>query len=133
MLGCRFSYTCHVDCEKAWQPEQLLKALNGNLPEDIRIINAAGVDDAWHARYEPHSKTYQYVFSIGPICPVVGLRHPTALVAKKWTSNGQIAQHKFLSALVGFHDRRRLPAAEIQIKILNSIQQPTIAPSAPPP
>ena len=41
----------------------LVRALNANLPLDIRIINAEEVDDDFHPRYRAKHKTYSYIIS----------------------------------------------------------------------
>ncbi|MBX3280276.1 MAG: tRNA pseudouridine(38-40) synthase TruA [Acidobacteria bacterium] len=39
---------------------ELRRALNGNLPEDIRVIEAAPAEVDFHARFSARSKTYRY-------------------------------------------------------------------------
>ncbi|MBI3949819.1 MAG: tRNA pseudouridine(38-40) synthase TruA [Acidobacteria bacterium] len=46
------------------EPE-LLRALNGNLPPDIRVRAVTYVDPDFHARLSAESKTYRYVFFLG--------------------------------------------------------------------
>ncbi|MDH4027377.1 MAG: tRNA pseudouridine(38-40) synthase TruA [Nitrospirota bacterium] len=46
-------------------PDVLLRALNSNLPQDIRIIDASEADDDFHPRHRAKSKTYSYLIS-GP-------------------------------------------------------------------
>ncbi|MBQ8647091.1 MAG: tRNA pseudouridine(38-40) synthase TruA [Oscillospiraceae bacterium] len=41
-------------------PEKLPLALNSRLPEDVRVLSARVVDEAFHARYSAHAKTYRY-------------------------------------------------------------------------
>jgi tRNA pseudouridine38-40 synthase len=38
----------------------LLRALNGVLPADVRVVDAAVASEAFHARYDARSKTYCY-------------------------------------------------------------------------
>jgi tRNA pseudouridine38-40 synthase len=45
---------------REWEGEQLLRALNGNLPRDIRVLQAAPAGDDFHARFDARSKTYRY-------------------------------------------------------------------------
>lgn len=40
--------------------DQLLNALNGNLPLDIRVLEASEVSEEFHARRDARSKTYRY-------------------------------------------------------------------------
>jgi tRNA pseudouridine38-40 synthase len=44
-------------------PDVLLRALNANLPDDIRIINAEEVSEDFHPRYDARTKTYSYLIS----------------------------------------------------------------------
>jgi tRNA pseudouridine38-40 synthase len=48
---------------------QLVRALNGVLPRDIRILSARRVSDDFHARRHAVSKTYRYQMFLGPILP----------------------------------------------------------------
>ena len=45
---------------REWRGEDLRRALNGNLPQDIRVIDAAPADEEFHARFDAKSKTYRY-------------------------------------------------------------------------
>ncbi len=44
-------------------PESLVKALNGNLPDDIRVIFAENSDEAFHPTIHAKSKEYHYHFT----------------------------------------------------------------------
>ena len=44
-------------------PEIIKRALNANLPDDIRIIDACDTEDNFHPRYDAKSKIYFYVIS----------------------------------------------------------------------
>lgn len=46
--------------QKEWTGTALRKALNGNLPPDIRVLQAEAVDEEFHARFSAKSKTYRY-------------------------------------------------------------------------
>jgi tRNA pseudouridine38-40 synthase len=45
-------------CE--WGGRDLRRAINGNLPPDIRVIDAEPVNEDFHARFDANSKTYRY-------------------------------------------------------------------------
>lgn len=45
--------------ERTGMPWQ--RALNSLLPKDVRVLEAAVVDDEFHARYSAKSKTYEYI------------------------------------------------------------------------
>ena len=48
-------------------PEKLRNAINGNLPQDVRIFFADVAADDFHARYSARSKTYIYRVVHGPV------------------------------------------------------------------
>jgi tRNA pseudouridine38-40 synthase len=48
-------------------PDALGRALNGILPRDVRVLDAALVPDAFHARRDARSKCYRYVLDTGPV------------------------------------------------------------------
>ena len=60
-----------VSIELEIDPDKLLKALNGNLPEDIRVIHAKNSDAEFHPTVNAISKEYHYRFTC--------TRQPTAL------------------------------------------------------
>ena len=41
--------------------KEMLRALNGNLPDDIVILDAKDVDEKFHAQFDAKQKTYRYV------------------------------------------------------------------------
>ncbi len=45
---------------REWGGENLLRALNGNLPQDIRALEASPIADDFHAQLDAKSKTYRY-------------------------------------------------------------------------
>ena len=49
--------------------ENLGKALNGNLPASIRVLEVVQVGDGFHARKSARAKTYRYRVHRGTICP----------------------------------------------------------------
>jgi tRNA pseudouridine38-40 synthase len=49
--------------------ENLGKALNGNLPASIRVLEVVEVTDGFHARKSARAKTYRYRVYRGTICP----------------------------------------------------------------
>jgi tRNA pseudouridine38-40 synthase len=48
-------------------PKTLTRALNAQLPEDIRVIDVAEVASDFHARFSARSKTYQYEMRTTPV------------------------------------------------------------------
>ena len=45
----------------------LTRALNAQLPEDVRVLNVDEADAEFHARFSARSKTYRYVIRNAPI------------------------------------------------------------------
>jgi len=48
-------------------PEKLLAALNGVLSRDVRVVEASGVPDSFHARFSALGKTYVYRIFNSPV------------------------------------------------------------------
>lgn len=59
----------HADLERSFSPEKWRNALNGLLPEDIRIMSAEEMDGEFHARFSATGKQYRYFLHTGPRCP----------------------------------------------------------------
>ncbi len=57
------------DLQAPIPPENLHRALNRTLPASIRILDAAMVPAAFHARHSAVAKTYEYRIFRGDICP----------------------------------------------------------------
>ncbi len=49
------------------EPAELLRALNGLLPPDVRVLAAALAEDGFHARRSAISKLYRYVLDVRPV------------------------------------------------------------------
>jgi tRNA pseudouridine38-40 synthase len=59
----------HVDLQREFSPEKWRNALNGLLPEDIRIHAAQPVSTDFHARFSATGKQYRYFLHTGSSCP----------------------------------------------------------------
>jgi tRNA pseudouridine38-40 synthase len=55
------------DLPRRMDPALLTRALNGLLPDDVRVLEAARVDEAFHARRGATSKLYRYAMDTGPV------------------------------------------------------------------
>lgn len=53
--------------EREWLSGDLVRALNGLLPPDARALQAAVVDEDFHARRSALSKVYRYTLDTGPL------------------------------------------------------------------
>ena len=83
-----------------WEPRKLRNALNGNLPFDIRVMEAIPVDEEFHARFSAHSKTYRYQIYNSevwhPLLEPMTWHYPYAI-------NPERLQHE-AQELIGTHD-----------------------------
>jgi tRNA pseudouridine38-40 synthase len=53
--------------ERDIAPDDLARALNGLLPQDVRVLSAASAPAGFHARRSARSKLYRYVLDTGPV------------------------------------------------------------------
>lgn len=60
----------HCDLEVKIQPQQLKRAMNRYLPEDIYVMEVKTVDSNFHARYYAYQKEYQYHLNMGAYQPL---------------------------------------------------------------
>lgn len=51
----------------AHDPATLTRALNAQLPEDVRVLHVEDADAEFHARFSARSKTYRYVIRNAPV------------------------------------------------------------------
>jgi len=56
-------------------PDDLARALNGLLPEDVRVLSAEKAPPGFHARRSARSKLYRYVLDTGPVQLPTRRRH----------------------------------------------------------
>lgn len=86
--------------QKEWTGTALRKAMNGNLPPDIRVLQAERVDDEFHARFSAQSKTYRYqIYNaevMNPLFARYAWHFPFPLTLEKLRQDG--------AALLGTHD-----------------------------
>ena len=61
--------------ERDITPDALARALNGLLPEDVRVLSAAPAAADFHARRNARSKVYRYVLDTGPVQLPTRRRH----------------------------------------------------------
>lgn len=55
------------DLPRPMEPAELARALNGLLPEDLRVLEAARAPDGFHPRRSATGKLYRYVLDTGPV------------------------------------------------------------------
>lgn len=93
-------------------PENLLKALNSHLPNDIRVLEAKVSEKDFHPVRDALWKRYAYYFYVGEILP------PSALNRVTW-ERGKFNLDKFRLALkefVGTHDFENFSTKGTEVK-----------------
>jgi len=90
----------HVDTALALPPVAIVRALNVRLPRAIRILDAAQVDDAFHARKSAVAKEYRYFIYQGDIM----LPHLRLYRAHVHRVLDVAAMRQALAVLQGRHD-----------------------------
>jgi len=79
--------TAHFKADLSLPMDELLNAINGNLPPDIRVIKVESADKDFHSRKQARSKIYQYrIFNAPEITPFdirYVLHHPSPLNLQK--------------------------------------------------
>jgi tRNA pseudouridine38-40 synthase len=97
---------------REWEGEDLRRALNGNLPPDIRVLEAAPADEGFNARFDAKSKTYRYQIYLAEVMSPFLIRyawhHPYQLDVKRLAEEGR--------AFVGEHDFTAFTVADCEAK-----------------
>jgi tRNA pseudouridine38-40 synthase len=97
---------------RAWRGEALRRALNGNLPPAIRVIEAAPAAESFHARKDAKSKTYRYQLCLAEVMPPLQLRYawhyPHPLDGERLRADCQ--------TLIGAHDFTAFTVADCETK-----------------
>ncbi|ELY5748497.1 tRNA pseudouridine(38-40) synthase TruA [Streptococcus iniae] len=60
-----YAQVIHFDLETTRDVEKLRFALDTQTPDDIDFISVEEVSEAFHSRYNKHSKTYEFLVDIG--------------------------------------------------------------------
>jgi tRNA pseudouridine38-40 synthase len=85
----------------AHDPAILVRGLNAQLPDDIRILTVEDKDERFHARFSARSKTYRYQIRNAPIASpferayVWHLAEPLALEAMSRAAERLVGTHDF--------------------------------------
>lgn len=101
----------HIDIEKDADAFRVKEALNYHLkPHPVAVVEAAEVDDSFHARFSATERRYRY--------RIVNRRAPLTLDAgQAWQVGRPLdadKMHEAAQALIGFHDFTSFRAAECQ-------------------
>jgi len=93
----------HVDPPRAYTAEKWREALNGILPENVRVMRVREVSPEFHARYDARGKQYRYFIHNAPVVPPdlrgvrLGVRSPLDVAAMREGASALIGTHDFKS------------------------------------
>lgn len=90
----------HADLARSWRAPDILRALNTELPPDIRVFRATKAKQNFHARRDATAKEYRYCIWDGPVMPPE-LRLYRTFAARPLNTD---AMRQAASLLVGKHD-----------------------------
>ncbi len=97
---------------REWEGRELRRALNGNLPPDIRALDAGQAAEGFHARRDAKGKTYRYQLYLAEVMNPFLVRyawhHPYPIDV------GRLAEES--RALLGAHDFRAFTIADCETK-----------------
>ena len=102
----------HFDAPFEIPPRGLVLGLNQLLPQDVRVTNAEGVADDFHARFAAKAKTYEYRIWNAEVMDVFAFE-THAHVAKALDAG---AMHAAAQALAGTHDFQAFTVAEPEVE-----------------
>ncbi len=105
--------TLHFDSPLAIPVDKYMKALNVQLPRDIRVMSMEEVADDFHARYSVTGKRYRYKWSCEPVQSPFS-RHYT--VETNGVKPNVEAMQEAAKAIIGTHDFSCFCAANTSVK-----------------
>lgn len=97
---------------REWSGAALRRALNGNLPPDIRVMEASTSADDFHARFDAKGKTYRYRIFTGEVMNPLWTRYA-------WHYPYELDDEKLIEdsrRLVGTHDFTAFTTADCETK-----------------
>ena len=103
----------HFDTQLSIPPAGWVKALNSQLPGDIRVMSVEEAREDFHARYDVEWKTYRYKWTLEDI-PLPFERHLLSHVPGKTPDIDRM--RKAAEALLGEHDFQSFSAANTSIQ-----------------
>lgn len=97
---------------REWESGELRRALNGNLPLEIRALDAARAAEDFHARFDAKSKTYRYQIWLAEVMNPFLIRYawhyPYSLNVERLAEESK--------ALSGAHDFTAFTVADCEAK-----------------
>lgn len=101
-----------IEVRRDWEPSSLLRALNGNLPRDIRVLEVEPASDDFHARYHARGKTYRYRIITSRIMNPFQIRYA-------WHYPFRLDEarlHEELGHLLGTHDFKAFTVSSCEVR-----------------
>lgn len=95
--------TANFHTEAVFETQQLLREVNRQLPEDIRILHASEAEDKFHARYSAVAKQYSYTLWTSDVSAVFDRKYlyeidkPLDIRAMKEAAGCLLGEHDFRS------------------------------------
>ncbi|MEE8329515.1 MAG: tRNA pseudouridine(38-40) synthase TruA [Thermodesulfovibrionia bacterium] len=106
------------------EPQILKRALNANLPQDVRIIDAGECSSDFHPRYSAKNKTYSYIISFPGAYSVFLGRYSWQMPYQLSRSVGIMRESAL--CLIGKHDFSSFRASgcnsKSQVRTINNIE-----------
>jgi tRNA pseudouridine38-40 synthase len=116
----------HVRIDRDDPPDRLLRALNGNLPEAVRVVEARRIGPDFHARFSARGKRYVYRCLVSRVLPVFGrgryhwLRRPVDLERMRAAARHLRGEHDFAAFATnpGYPRRRGTVRRVDQVRVV---------------
>ncbi|MFJ8088077.1 tRNA pseudouridine(38-40) synthase TruA [Lysinibacillus sp. NPDC095746] len=105
--------TLHFDSPLAIPVDKYMKALNVQLPRDIRVMSMEEVADDFHARYSVTGKRYRYIWSCEPVQSPFRRQYT---VETNGVKPNVEAMQEAAKAIIGTHDFSCFCAANTSVK-----------------
>lgn len=105
-------FVANVTMTKSFTPERLLKAINGNLWADVRVLKVEKVADDFHARFSAKGKNYLYRVVNAPYISPFWSRY--ALLEARPLDVGKMNETARL--FLGEHDWTAFSAANAEVE-----------------
>lgn len=97
--------------DREWDPPILCRAINGNLPEDVRIVAVETAGPDFHPRFDARFKTYRYqIVTANVMSPFLrrqALHYPYALDRQRLVDHA--------NQLIGCHDFRGFTVSDCEV------------------
>lgn len=102
----------NVHLTRELTPERLRRAMNGNLPSDLRVTNVQVAPDDFHARFSARGKTYVYrIFNCAYQSPFW-----SRYSLNEWRALDLSAMQHAAAQFVGTHDWTVFSSAQTQVR-----------------